>query len=113
MWTYNNTDDLYHYGVIGMRWGRRRSKSQLARARAKAEKNSVKNMSDEELRKRVNRLQLEKQYSQLSPSKVTKGKRAVGNVIKATTTVAALTTTGITLYNNAGKIKSIAKKAKM
>lgn len=27
MWQYNNTNELVHYGVIGMKWGQRRARS--------------------------------------------------------------------------------------
>ena len=67
-------------------------------------------MSDEELRKVVNRLQMERQYSQLSENSVGKGKEYAQKIIKAGTTVAAVTTTALTIYNNAGKIKAILEK---
>lgn len=81
-----------------------------AAKKATKKKSSVKEMSDDELRKVVNRLQMERQYSQLSESNVSKGKEHMQKIIKTGTTVAAVTTTALTLYNNAEKIKKIISK---
>lgn len=56
---------LAHHGVLGMKWGVRRSRSQLARARGNA-----KFLTDEQLQKTIRRIELEKRYTQLtSPEK--------------------------------------------
>lgn len=117
----NNT--LVHYGILGMKWGIRRTPEQLARARRRSMTDephedykkahtpkSIKSMSDAELRNRLNRLQMERQYSQLSESSVNKGKEYAQKVFKAGTTVAAVTSTALTIYNNVDKIKTILEK---
>lgn len=71
---------------------------------------SVKTMSDAELRSRLNRLQMEQQYSKLSQSNVNRGKLYFNNVVKAGTTVATVTSTALTIYNNYDKIKSIIQR---
>ena len=121
-------NELIHYGILGMKWGIRRFQNKDGtltpagkkryRERSTTDKphedykrahtpKSIKSMSDAELRNRLNRLQMERQYSQLSSSNVSKGREYVQKIIKAGTTVTTVTTTAITLYNNVNKIKSI------
>lgn len=86
---------LKHYGILGMKWGVRRSPKELARARGgspkkktssskakvKTKKESISDLSDEELRRRVQRLQMEKQYRELTPKTVSFGRRVTDTVL--------------------------------
>ena len=107
---------LQHYGIKGMRWGVQRTAVQLASSQKKnkgkssLKKTSIKNMSDEELQKSINRLQMEKQYSQLSKSKIDKGQQYAKNILAAELGIAAATTAAITIYNNSEKIAAIFEK---
>ena len=119
---------LSHHGIKGMKWGVRRfqnkdgSRTAAGKLRAlyrsseepshddykKAHSvKSVKNMSDTELRIRLNRLQMEKQYRQIASVDVNRGRIFVSKTLKAATGIATATTTAITLYNNYDKVKKI------
>lgn len=43
MWTYNQSSELMHFGVLGMQWGRRKSPAQIQRAAAKSSRKSSEN----------------------------------------------------------------------
>lgn len=96
-------NELYHYGILGMKWGVRRTPDQLARAKGKTKssssdndtdnnkaktssntstKKSISEMTDDELRKTINRMQLEQQYRNLNPEKVSAGKKFVNTLTK-------------------------------
>lgn len=123
MWEYTYTDELYHWGIKGMKWGVRRyqnkdgtrtsldkrrqkqiSLSDDAKEAAKIKKKNVSEMSNAELKKLNERQNLERQYKQANPSTIGKG-------MKAAATAVAVTTTAINLYNNADKIIKIGKEA--
>ena len=108
---------LTHWGVKGMKWGVRRYKNpdgSLTPAGKKRydrqvnkklrkpkpedyhddykkthDKKSVKIMSNQELRDRNNRLQMERQYSDLT-KKTGKGKKLVGTYVATASTIAAV-----------------------
>lgn len=60
---------LTHYGVLGMKWGRRRGSSSKV-SHPKAEE-----LNDKELRERINRIQMEKQYKQLTTKEKSVGRK--------------------------------------
>lgn len=62
---------LEHYGIKGMKWGVRRSQKQLSRARASQKtsyKKGPKELSTDELKRRVARMETEKRYIDLNPT---------------------------------------------
>ena len=100
-------NELYHHGVKGMKWGVRktpvRSSSGATQKRksntlslfkkkkttrkvssansSPAKTKSIKDMSDDELRKKVERVRLEQQYQELDPKSVSRGKRITKRVM--------------------------------
>lgn len=46
-------NELYHYGVLGMKWGVRRTPAQLAKANGKAKRKSEDNAKKSDMKKAV------------------------------------------------------------
>lgn len=107
MWKYNYTNELYHYGVLGMKWGVRRNrpkaKSLLSRKKkekvdkrsedsknvAQIRKKKVNQMSNQELKEVNKRLELETRYTELSNKKIT-GQRLVQAFIATGMTIGTI-----------------------
>lgn len=112
-------DELYHWGIKGMKWGVRRYQNKDGTLTSEGKKHysqdhedytrvhtkkSVREMSDSELNARINRLQKEHQYERLtaSPSKLQKAIKIAGTTATALGTV-------MTLYNNGSNAMKLGK----
>ena len=93
-------NNLQHHGIKGQKWGIRRfqnkdgSLTPAGRKRQKQDNGpihedyskshdskSVKSMSDKELRDRINRLNMERQYAQLTATEKSIGRKIVSEVL--------------------------------
>ena len=97
---------LMHYGVLGMKWGKRKATASNSSEQAPKKRR----MSNKELQARIKRLKMEKEYAQLiaSPPKTSR----VEKLIKGAGTVAALTASAATIYKNMEKMAKVYKMAK-
>ena len=116
----NYDDFLQHYGVLGMKWGHRKARSNASsNKKPKSTKNTTtskpkpkpkptqKRLSDAELRAVVNRMRLEREYANLTYRASSRSK--VESVVRTIGTVAALTTSAVKIYENLNKLSKVAK----
>ena len=109
-------NELYHYGVKGMKWGVRKDRSKSsggsrrkeswsddAREASTIKKKKVKQMSNSELKKLNERTRLEQEYSRLNPSAIQKGWKFVAGA-------AGVMGTALAVYNNSNQFVQIGKK---
>jgi hypothetical protein len=100
---------LEHYGKKGMRWGQRKNRGSVKTSKkTSSPKPRAKDLSDDDLKKAVNRMQMEKQYNSLigNNSKKEAGAKFVKNV--AGTAVKTALTAAVTY-----QVSSVLKKAKI
>ena len=84
---------LYHHGVKGMKWGVRKDRStasgsmrrkkaikRIVKASQKTQKKRLSQMSDAELKKKIERLELQKKYKSLKKDNQTKGRQMISEI---------------------------------
>lgn len=112
----HNPEELYHWGIKGMKWGVRKDRTTGGKKRrqgstmsedaatAKAlKKKKLNELSNAELKKLNERKNLEQQYHNLNPGAVKKGLKFMG-------TAAAVMGTALAVYNNSNAITKAGKE---
>ena len=71
-------DVLAHYGIKGMRWGVRKSRIKGAKRWSSSKQAKIDGMSDDQLRRINNRIRLEKEYRQLTQTRMERYRSKAG-----------------------------------
>lgn len=77
-------NNLQHIGILGMKWGRRKGPDNSSPDHSvsrELKKKKLNELSNEELKKLTNRLQLEKQFKDLTKPDISPGKKFVTDLL--------------------------------
>ena len=113
-----NEEELMHYGVLGMRWGVRRASKRRGGSKKKKgsrqpqQPQKKRRMSNKELQSRVKRMQLEKQYRDLTNDLTPKKKTKIEKLISTADTVSKLSSSALTIYKNLNQFAELSAKKK-
>lgn len=112
-------NELYHYGVKGMKWGQRRAEAKMnklslrskkkgwsddATEAAKIKTKKVGQMSNSELRKLNERQQLELNYKRSNPNAIKKGLLILGATVATMETISKLRKHGGSLVSGGKQV---------
>jgi len=90
----NDKDFLEHFGILGMKWGRRKSGSSIKSKEPEKvsddhtkkmdlKKKNLKTMSNAEIKSLNERLQLERQYKDLTKTEISPGRKFVNDILSS------------------------------
>lgn len=135
MQTYDHSNELYHHGIVGMKWGVRRyqnlngsltaagkrkygtktnfDKVQRAKnaadpkkmkAKTKSKEKTVKDMSDDELRRMINRIKMENEFASLTTKQMFNGQKFINTALNKVVATAAIEVGKNVLTNYMNKV---------
>lgn len=117
-------EKLYHYGILGMHWGRTKSSDssnvQVIRVRNSEDHDKrmalktkkLSEMTNDELRAYTQRVMLEKQYKELSKTDISRGKKLVNDIINGVTKSARDAALNYVNKEAAKMVEELIKKSK-
>lgn len=75
-------NNIKHFGILGMHWGiRRRQPHSDSSSIAPLKKKHVSELSNDDLKKAINRMQLEKQFKDLSAASTSRGSSILRGIL--------------------------------
>lgn len=113
-------DSLYHYGILGMHWGRRKGPTEVIRLHTSEDHDKkmslkgkkISEMTNDELRSYNQRATLEKQYKELSKADISRGRKLVNDIIGSMTKGARDAALNYASKETSRMVDELIKKAK-